>query len=252
MSFYLQQAKAVLEKATSARISIDDNQVELNNGLQIRLKLDDQGTHDAAEFFFPGYDIVQDRIADLEGKHPGMKATIKLSPPAMTFVIYDGDGVNKVFQLRGSTIKGNVAFSITAKGNSALRMTINTKLTKDEMAKLHDFIGADILVSALEMQPDMFSGSNPDASSSTASSPVQVDLENELMTMTGSDMREQREKRGWTRDALAAHVGISTKSVGRYERGDRMLPPDIGEKAAAIFAQADSPDGIAVIEGTEP
>ena len=233
MGFYLQKAKAVLEKAISARVGKGESEVELDNGLVLRMSLDNQGTHDAADFFFPGYSVVEDRIAELEGMHPGLSATVKLSPPAMTFVIYDGAGVNKVFQLQGANIKGSVAFKINGKGDGEMKLTVNAKLSRDDMANLHDYVGADVYVSAMDMQADMFASGTPDA---------QGDLEASV-GMTGAELRAGREGAGWTRDEMAKRAGMSPKSIGRYERGERIMTADVVEKIEFVFAGNDVEPG---------
>ncbi len=228
MGFYLQKAKAVFKGFDSKPKGKGDVH-ELESTLRLSMRLDDQGTHDAADFFFPGYSIVEDRIAELDGMHPGLSTTVRLSPPAMTFVIYDGAGLNKVFQLKGANIKGTVSFKIDGKGEGAMDLTVAApSFTDEEWAALKAYIGADVRVSALDMQADMFGG--------TGIHDEQSDLEEAAHGMTGGELKAEREARGWTREVMAQMSGMSPKSIGRYERGQRIMATDIAEKMRIVFA----------------
>ena len=43
--------------------------------------------------------------------------------------------------------------------------------------------------------------------------------------MTGSDVREMRDQRGWTRKELARKLGVHWNTINKWERGERGVSP---------------------------
>lgn len=48
--------------------------------------------------------------------------------------------------------------------------------------------------------------------------------------LTGDQMREGRERRGWSRKELAGFLGVSVDYIGKLERGDRLITPTLEKK----------------------
>ncbi|HEY3983181.1 helix-turn-helix transcriptional regulator [Cedecea sp.] len=61
----------------------------------------------------------------------------------------------------------------------------------------------------------------------------------ELLFLIGSRLREEREKSGHSQESMASNFGISTRTWGKYERGETM--PD-----AATLAMLNSHYGVDV------
>lgn len=55
------------------------------------------------------------------------------------------------------------------------------------------------------------------------------------MSKYGENIREIREKNNHTREELANKLGISLSAMGKYERGERRVSPDLMEKIAEIY-----------------
>lgn len=48
-------------------------------------------------------------------------------------------------------------------------------------------------------------------------------------------LKYQRELRGWGQDRLAEAVGVSTKTISRWEHGKTLPMPFYGKKLEALF-----------------
>jgi hypothetical protein len=56
-----------------------------------------------------------------------------------------------------------------------------------------------------------------------------------LETITGEQMRESRQRRGWSRRELGGFLGISADYVGKLERGDRSITAELEEKLRRLL-----------------
>lgn len=55
------------------------------------------------------------------------------------------------------------------------------------------------------------------------------------MKKYGLAIRVLREKKGDTREELAKKLGISESALGKYERGERSIKPDLFEEIAQLY-----------------
>ncbi len=53
------------------------------------------------------------------------------------------------------------------------------------------------------------------------------------MTFTGKDLRQERQQRGLTQEELANLLGVTMRTVWRWEQGER--PNKLGRKAIEIW-----------------
>lgn len=62
--------------------------------------------------------------------------------------------------------------------------------------------------------------------------------ESRLCPVRGSDLREARQRAGWSRVALAQRLGVSTRAAQRYELYMEHVPGWLTERATAVLAEA--------------
>ena len=55
--------------------------------------------------------------------------------------------------------------------------------------------------------------------------------------MLNRTLRTERKRRGWTQAELATALGVSTKTVVRWERGQSVPFPYYREKLSALFGK---------------
>ncbi len=53
--------------------------------------------------------------------------------------------------------------------------------------------------------------------------------------MTGQDLRDGRQKRGWTQQVAAAKLGVSQPYLALMERGERRVPARLARNAARLY-----------------
>lgn len=65
--------------------------------------------------------------------------------------------------------------------------------------------------------------------------PKQIEAQPIVEELTGDQMREGREKRGWSRKELAGFLGVSADYIGKLERGDRLITPTLEKKLRRLL-----------------
>lgn len=55
------------------------------------------------------------------------------------------------------------------------------------------------------------------------------------MKKYGFNIREIREKNNDTREELAKKIGVTESALGKYERGERTIKPEILERVAKVY-----------------
>lgn len=65
--------------------------------------------------------------------------------------------------------------------------------------------------------------------------PKQIEPQPVVEELNGDQMREGREKRGWSRKELAGFLDVSTDYIGKLERGDRLITPTLEKKLRRLL-----------------
>ena len=65
-------------------------------------------------------------------------------------------------------------------------------------------------------------------------------------------LRRERERRGWSRDYVAAKVEVDVATVGRWERGERIPQPYYRQKLCTLFEKNAQELGLLVDAFEEP
>lgn len=66
--------------------------------------------------------------------------------------------------------------------------------------------------------------------------PKQIEAPPVVEELTGDQMREGREKRGWSRKELAGFLDVSADYIGKLERGDRLITPTLEKKLRRLLS----------------
>jgi DNA-binding XRE family transcriptional regulator len=56
-----------------------------------------------------------------------------------------------------------------------------------------------------------------------------------IQELTGEQIRQGREKRDWSRKELGGFLGLSADYIGKLERGDRVITPDLDAKLRKLL-----------------
>lgn len=241
--FILKKAKAVLKKVTTQKKkSKEESKPVLANDMHLHVVVDDRA-HKAVGRLFPGFDHNEKKIAGLEGNHPGMKMQTSCDIPEVNIKVYDSGGKEEVFAFDNIGLAGQPQLFINSLGDSHLFLRVNPRLTKKDMSRLVDYIEADVYISVEVAQPSLPGVNNDDGGPKNGKAngakviPIQKDIEG----LTGAELREIRDGLEVNREEmvklLAQHgVTISVRTLSRYERGERIPPPEVGNAAQQLQA----------------
>lgn len=251
MGFFLQKAKCRLRKCISERIRDSEGESErLRNSLALIIE-HGAGSKDAFQHFFPAYDAVELAVAGDEG-HSGVDMSASRQIPDSTFMIYDPATSSQIFSLPSTRLKGKAKLKTNTLGESYLQIDLATQVPREDMSKLMDYLDADLEVSAAQMQPDLFDGDDEPEDDGSDETGTVADIDymgdaedagdngyradtNDSESITGREMKAAREAKDWTRADLSRAMGVSPKDISAYERGDKLMSPQVQLKATAAL-----------------
>lgn len=157
--FNFERSAAMIRKCTTAKVNKKDedgNRVErIATDFHLDILVDDKCSG-AVEVLFPCYEDIEQQIASYDGSHPGVKIQTRCGVPVLAVQIHDIDG-GRIFKFPSASTNGSPVLSIDRVGDSTMKLRLDVMLSRKEMEKLADYVGAEVHVSAIPTQEELFS-----------------------------------------------------------------------------------------------
>lgn len=227
------------------------DKLEQRNVVKFLVSVDER-SRKACEYLFPMHEQVENGVAARSGTHPGLEMKASTDIEKLSIHIEDEAG-KTVWDFGGIRPQGKPTLKINRLGDSHLEIGFDPRMSSKDMGKLKDYVEADLYMTAKYTQPELpMKGANGSAEPKEEA-PVQENLDG---SMPHEDLAGFREKMGMNRGEFVMWfadqgVVVSSKSLGRYERGERVIPDELADvvRAAMVKPEAVEPDSIEPAEG---
>jgi len=157
--FNFERSAAMIRKCTTAKVNKKDEDGNRVERIATDFHLDilvDEKCSGAVEVLFPCYEDIEQQIAGYDGSHPGVKIQTRCGVPTLAVQIHDIDG-GRIFKFPSASTNGSPVLSIDRLGDSTMKLRLDVMLSRKEMEKLADYVGAEVHVSAVPTQEELFS-----------------------------------------------------------------------------------------------